>query len=171
MVLGTVRSSWIVLHDPRVLLTDPGSRSSARVSLLLLQDGVAGAPVRRRGWMVYLFHFQMTAIRCMQIPGSRRVPQGTGRNRGRLAPVGMRGSSQREGGTMKHRWNASGPLLSEEEFASWEVLRQTAEKVNFVWLLAELHGRPEARRFLDLLVRGLASRVRQPQGGHRAKLE
>ena len=74
----------------------------------------------------------------------------------------LRGTSQMKGETMKHKLIASEPPLSEEEFASIEVLRQTAELVNFVWLLAELHGRPEARKMMEQLFHSLASRLRHP---------
>lgn len=46
-------------------------------------------------------------------------------------------------------------LLSEEEFGG-SVLREAAKVVNFVWLLAWVHRRPEALRFFILLARALA---------------
>ncbi len=62
---------------------------------------------------------------------------------------------------------ARGPMvpLREEEFAFSEVLYQTAKLVNFVWLLAEIHRRPAARRLLDQMAQALASHVRR-QAGH-----
>ncbi len=62
---------------------------------------------------------------------------------------------------MKLRERASKPPLCEEEFASSEVLRQTAKLVNFVWLLAKFHRRPAARKLLDQLAQALAPHVRR----------
>ena len=65
------------------------------------------------------------------------------------------------GETVKLRKMASKPPLSEEEFASSEVLFKAAKSVNFVWLLAEFHRRPAARRFLDQLAQALAPHVKR----------
>jgi hypothetical protein len=45
--------------------------------------------------------------------------------------------------------------LPEEGFTS-SILRETARRVNFVWLLAWIHRRPEALRLLAILASALA---------------
>lgn len=62
-------------------------------------------------------------------------------------------------------------LVREEDFTSG-VMRDAAKLVNFVWLLARVHRRPEALRFLTVLARSLAPFIRgsgvNPEYRHRA---
>jgi len=48
------------------------------------------------------------------------------------------------------------PPFCEQDFGP-RVLRQAAQLVNSVWLLARVHRRPEALRFLALLARALGA--------------
>ena len=47
--------------------------------------------------------------------------------------------------------------LCEEDF-TYGVLRETARRINFVWLLAHVHRWPEARRFLAVFLRAIRFR-------------